>query len=276
MPYARHGDVRIFYRVEGSGRPLVLLHGFGASSEALYFLGWVAALRESYRLIVMDMRGHGQSDKPHEPEAYRMEQLVGDVTAVLDSFGARQAHFLGYSSGGEIGWGMAKYAPERLTSLIVGGAEAEDPDPDHPSKWSEQTIRLLRSGREAFVAAAREAAEREIRVAQRPALLEAILPQRLQLIAKADPEALIAMLLWQQKEVLRIRDILPHLTIPCLLFVGEADGYFEGAKAASRLIPRARFVSLPGMAHFETAARADLVAPPLLRFLTEVDRGFPD
>ena len=90
MPFADHGGVRVHYRLEGAGRPLVLLHGFGGSSEQFYFLGWVPALRDRYRLLVMDGRGHGSSDKPHEPEAYRMDLRVGDVTAVLDHLGIDQ------------------------------------------------------------------------------------------------------------------------------------------------------------------------------------------
>jgi pimeloyl-ACP methyl ester carboxylesterase len=271
--FASHGDVRIHYRVEGTGRPLVLLHGFGGSSEQFYFMGWVAALRDHYRLILMDARGHGMSDKPHEPEAYRMEMRVGDVTAVLDDLGIRQAHCLGYSDGGEVGFGIAKYAPERVTSLIIGGADAEDPDPDHPSAWSEQMMGLLRSGLGAVVSGFRERAEQEIQSSQRPSVLEAMLPHRLQLISECDPEALIALLSFRQKECLRLAETLPHLTIPCLLFVGEADASFEGAKAASALIPHARFVSFPGLAHIETGARVDLVLPPILSFLSEVDSG---
>jgi pimeloyl-ACP methyl ester carboxylesterase len=238
-------------------------------------MGWVAALKDNYRLIVMDARGHGLSDKPHEPDAYRMDLLVGDFTAVLDELGIRQSHFLGYSMGGWIGFGIAKFAPERVTSLILGGAVGMDPDPHHPAEWSERLIGMLRKGREAQIAALRERAEQQTRVAQKPSALEEILPHRLRLASESDPEALIAMLSFQQKELLRIpEEVLPHLAVPCLLFVGEADDDdFKGAKAASELITGSRFVSFPGVAHFEAFARPDLWVPAVLRFLAEVDRG---
>ncbi len=271
MPYASHGPIRLFYRVEGRGRPLVLLHGFGGSSEQFYFLGWVAALRDRYRLIAIDARGHGESGKPHDPGAYRMDLRVGDVTSVLDHLGVDRAHCLGYSDGGEVCLGAAKYPPERFTSLVIGGADAEDPDPDHPSPWYARMTALLRSGNAATSAAVREGVEREMRTAQEPSVLKAMLPERLKLVERSDPDALIAHLTWRQSECLELANVLPHVHVPCLFFVGEADGCFKGAKAASGLVPGARFVSFPGLGHMETGARVDRVLPPILRFLADVD-----
>ncbi len=271
MPFASHGDVRIHYRLEGAGPPLVLVHGFASSSEQFYLTGWVSALKDRFRLIVLDARGHGESDKPHEPAAYRMDLQVGDVTAVLDELGIRKARFLGYSMGGNIGFGMAMYAPDRVTCLIIGGGDTWDPDPAHPSPGSERMLRLLRSGREARVAVFRENAEKEIRASTNPSALQAVLPERLRLIAESDPEALAAIVVWWQQEVLHLDDVLPGVAIPCLLFVGEADPAFEGMKAAAARIPGARFVPLPGLGHFEAGVRVDLLLPHVLRFLADVD-----
>ncbi len=275
MPYADHGEIRIHYVLEGSGPPLVLLHGFGGSCEQFRFMGWMDALRDRYRLIGIDARGHGESDKPHEPEAYRMDLRVGDVTAVLDQLGIHRAHGLGYSDGGELCLGAAKYAPERFSSLLIGGADAEDPDPDHPPPWYDRMAGVLRAGRAATQAALRDSVEREMRTAQNPAVLQAVLPMRLELVTRSDLDALIAMLTWRKSECLRLREILPHVSVPCLFFVGEADGSFQGAKAASALVPGAQFVSFPGLGHVETGARPDLVVPSILRFLSEVDGTVP-
>jgi len=122
MPFAMNSDVRIHYCVEGDGAPLVLQHGFFWSIDGWYRLGYVDALKSNYRLILVDMRGHGASDKPHDGRAYTLQQHVSDVTAVLDQLHIPLVHFWGFSMGGWIGFGMAKYAAQRLTSLTIGGA----------------------------------------------------------------------------------------------------------------------------------------------------------
>ena len=110
MPYARNEGVRIHYEVEGEGPPLVLQHGFSESVVDWYETGYVKALKPDYRLILIDARGHGDSDKPHDPEAYLLNRRVGDVTAVLDALDIATAVYWGYSMGGWIGFGMANYA----------------------------------------------------------------------------------------------------------------------------------------------------------------------
>jgi pimeloyl-ACP methyl ester carboxylesterase len=112
MAYADNRGVRIHYRVEGSGPPLVLQHGFTSSIEDWYEAGYVDALERDYRLILVDARGHGDSDKPQDAEAYPLEKRVGDVVAVLDALKIEKAHFWGYSAGGWIGFGMAEFAPK--------------------------------------------------------------------------------------------------------------------------------------------------------------------
>jgi pimeloyl-ACP methyl ester carboxylesterase len=123
MPYAENNQVRVHYRVEGSnGTPLVLQHGFTESIVDWSDCGYVDVLRARHRLIMIDARGHGGSDKPHYPEAYRLEARVGDVVTVLDILGIAKAHFWGYSMGGWIGFGMAVFAPERVDRLVIGGS----------------------------------------------------------------------------------------------------------------------------------------------------------
>ena len=101
MPYATHQSVRIHYQVEGAGPPLVLLHGFNSRLERWYESGYVESLRHDYHLILLDARGHGASDKPHERAAYAWPIPVADVLAVLDHLQIPQAHVLGYSMGGK-------------------------------------------------------------------------------------------------------------------------------------------------------------------------------
>src|SRR3954447_26749762 len=74
MPYASNDGVRIYYEREGSGPPLVLHHGFTRSLEGWRDNGYADVLNTEYELILMDARGHGRSDKPHDPAAYAPEQ----------------------------------------------------------------------------------------------------------------------------------------------------------------------------------------------------------
>ena len=120
MPYADNDGVQIHYRVEGEGPPLVLQHGFSESVVDWYEAGYVDALRSDYRLILIDARGHGASDKAHDPDAYELERRVADVVAVLDGLAIEKAVFWGYSMGGWIGFGTAKYSQERFRALVIG------------------------------------------------------------------------------------------------------------------------------------------------------------
>jgi pimeloyl-ACP methyl ester carboxylesterase len=108
MPYAENPGIRIHYEVCGAGPPLVLQHGFTQCLEDWLECGYVAALQSKYRSVLIDGRGHGQSDKPLDEAFYTLEQRVADVTTVLDVSGIERAHFWGYSMGGLIGFGMAR------------------------------------------------------------------------------------------------------------------------------------------------------------------------
>jgi len=123
MPYADNDGVKIFYKQEGVGPPIVLQHGLaGTHLDWIRFSDYVGTLRENYQLILLDARGRGKSDKLYAPEDYSMEHMVGDITAILDEVGLEKAHFWGYSMGGRIGLAAGVYAPDRFSSLIIGGA----------------------------------------------------------------------------------------------------------------------------------------------------------
>ena len=98
----------------------MLQHGFTESVVDWYESGYVERLRSDYRLILIDARGHGASDKPHDPDAYLLNRRVSDVVAVLDASDIAKALFWGYSIGGWIGFGIAKYAAERVHALVIG------------------------------------------------------------------------------------------------------------------------------------------------------------
>lgn len=241
MPYVRSQGVRIHYQAEGDGPAFVLQHGFGDSLESWYELGYVDALKNDYRLILIDGRGHGKSDKPHEPEAYSFQNVTADVVAVLDTLATPQAHYFGFSMGGKNGFAVAAYAPERLSSLMVLGTDASA-QPHAPLDW---WIASLQQGPEAVPS-----------IWEQDASVSPVLRQRL---LSNDLEALIAQRM-QRKDPLGFDDVLPTLPMPCLLMVGESDAAYDRVKACSRLIPHATFVSFPHLDHTGSFLnRAELV-----------------
>jgi pimeloyl-ACP methyl ester carboxylesterase len=114
------GGVRIHYVTLGNdgGEPVVLIHGFTGSSE-----NWpqvFKVLNKDYRVIALDCRGHGQSDKPHDAAKYGLE-MIEDVVRLLDHLKIKKAHVVGYSMGAGIALQLAVRHPERLRSAVLGG-----------------------------------------------------------------------------------------------------------------------------------------------------------
>ena len=254
MPYADSNGVTIHYHVEGDGPPLVLQHGFSGSLHEWHEGGYVEPLGRDYRLILTDTRGHGRSGKPHEPSDYHMSLKVADVVAVLNALGIDRANYMGYSLGGRTGFGVAKYAPERFHSIIIGGMHPYGNK--IPGLEVESRIGLLKKGMEAYVADAE---------AQRGPMA----PEGRQRMLDSDAQALIASSI-ELGDFTGIDEVLPTMTMPCLLYVGEADGLFHGAKEGVQHMPNVTFASFPGLDHGQAYRRSDLVLPHVQKFLRSV------
>lgn len=86
MPYVDNQGVRIHYHLEGEGPPLVVLHWLTGNLKAWYDTKttYIPELRKRNQLILLDARGHGASDKPHDPKSYDTSSFASDVTSVLD------------------------------------------------------------------------------------------------------------------------------------------------------------------------------------------------
>ena len=124
MPYTSRSGVQLYYETIGdcsSKLPIMLHHGFGNSVSDWHKLGYVERLSPHFSLVLYDCRGHGQSEKPHDPKYYTPECIAQDCLAILDELDIPQCHFLGNSMGGIIGLLMAQVAPERYCSFMIGG-----------------------------------------------------------------------------------------------------------------------------------------------------------
>jgi pimeloyl-ACP methyl ester carboxylesterase len=257
MPYASNDGVRIYYEVEGQGTPLIMQGGFAGALQKWRMDGWTGLLRDHHQLVLIDPRGHGRSDKPHDPEAYRWRLRATDVTAVLDALHLAQAHYLGYSMGGAIGWAIIQYAPERFRSLILGGFAP--PEKLGLGEWGPVLAGAVSHGMDTFMSVLEQGFGPWWKPAHR------------EMYAANDLEALYIVATVQDDWDLEA--LLPTITLPCLLFGGDQDPGFSGAGRAVRIMPDASLLLLPGLDHYGAAARSDLVVPPVLEFLAEVDRS---
>ncbi len=258
MPHATNPSdgVRIYYEVEGNGEPLVLLHGTpGTLVTHWHQWGYVTALSPDHRLVLLDQRGHGRSDAPHESQAYTSDRRVEDVVAVLDQLGIDHAHIWGYSMGGLSAFYMAMQAPDRVASLIIGG-QGTSPIPEGAA---EQWAQRIRAGGTAWFVETWEEGLRAARVALPEAVREEL--QKLDVEAQAAAASAFSRA--------GIAEACGGLTMPALLYCGDADRFadHESMKEAAALMPHATFVSLPGLDHLPALVRADLVMPHVRNFL---------
>jgi pimeloyl-ACP methyl ester carboxylesterase len=118
------GDgVRIAFEKADSGRPVVFVHGFAASRVITWRnTGWYDWARKNGRsVLALDCRGHGESDKPHEPEAYNDGRMAQDILAVMDATGTESAPIVGYSMGAYLAVALMHLAPERFQSVVLAG-----------------------------------------------------------------------------------------------------------------------------------------------------------
>lgn len=113
--------VKIHYEDTGRGEPVILVHGLYSSAKMNWdFPGITAALAKQCRVIALDNRGHGQSDKPKAEDQYGV-QMAEDVIRLMDHLQIRQARLVGYSMGGMIAMKAVTLHPERFTSVVLGG-----------------------------------------------------------------------------------------------------------------------------------------------------------
>ncbi len=270
MPCAFSQGVRINYEVEGDGPAIILVHGFSGSLEAWRERGYADRMAADHRLILVDVRGHGLSDKPHDKEAYAYPALIGDLVAVLDDLHIDRAIYFGYSMGGRIGFRIPAFTPRRFSALILGGAAypvigKEDLQDDFLAFLQDS----LETAIEKFPESPMDAhvANLESRSGSR------LPPARRATILKNDPWALLASIKAFREAVSPpSKAYLANFRAPCLLFAGEADPRFPTLRECAKRIRNATLFSLPGLDHSQAFDRADLVVPHIKDFLARLSK----
>ena len=138
MPFTNNAidGSRVYFEDSGGeGSPVVVLGGFLDPIDLVRRTPLARAFEAmpvAFRLIYVDHRGHGRSDKPHNPAAYAMPTRVADVVAVLDAAGIGAAHLVGLSWGGRLALGIQARAPDRVRSLVIVGQQPYAMDPEGP------------------------------------------------------------------------------------------------------------------------------------------------
>ncbi|HEV3202998.1 MAG TPA: alpha/beta hydrolase [Gemmataceae bacterium] len=222
--------VKIHYLVLGRGIPVVLIHGYSGSAEGNWFANGVAgALAKKHRVVALDERGHGLSDKPHDPAMYG-ERLWKDVIELMDHLALDRAHIHGYSMGGGITATLLAQHPERFITASFGGSGIPEMDPQWVAKLPQD-----KEGTDPQEAEAR---------------------QKLQANPHRDQKALEAV---RQGMGSARRSIdLTKVKIPVLAINGEFDRPLAKTQRMQRELKHFASVVLPGKSHL-TAIMAGYV-----------------
>jgi pimeloyl-ACP methyl ester carboxylesterase len=211
------------------GEPILLIHGF-ASSHRINWVSpsWTTTLtRAGRRTILFDNRGHGQSDKPHDPQAYATPRMAQDALNLLDHLGVRRADVMGYSMGARISAFLACERPERVRSLILGGLG----------------IHLVEGvGLPLGIAEAMEAPSLAALSDPMQRMFRAFADQN-----QSDLEALAACIRGSRQTL--TREQVGEILCPTLVAVGTDDAVAGDGRALAALLPKGAALDIPGRDH---------------------------
>jgi pimeloyl-ACP methyl ester carboxylesterase len=256
--YFDAAGVRLRYVEQGAGEPVVLVHGFGNTADIWTTNGIVQDLSRTYRVIAFDERGHGKSDKPHDPTRYGREMGL-DVVRLLDHLGIQRAHVVGYSLGGYITSQLLTLHPERfLSATLIAGAGRFD--------WDDSRARL----------ADQEASERERECISRSMLFRLapinaprpsedslkVLSAKCFADTTQDRFALAALTRSRADQAITPA-ATAAVTVPTLAVVGSDDPEKTPLEALVRIRPSVKLVVIDGATHAGPGGilgRPDLVA----------------
>lgn len=253
MPKLNRDGVEIYYEVHGDGPPLLLTHGYSLTSETWH--GQIEALSKHHKLVLWDMRGHGQSDYPDDPAAYSEALTVADMAALLDAVGADKAIVGGLSLGGYMSLAFYRTHPERVRALLIIDTGPGFKKDDAREVWNKRAHvtgdRFDREGLEALKSAGRDGSgvtHRDARGLARAA--RGMMPQR---------DA-------------RVIESLPNIKVPSLVVVGADDTPFLAASDyMAAKIPGAQKVVVPAAGHLVNIDQPQAFIEAVLPFLDGLD-----
>jgi 2-succinyl-6-hydroxy-2,4-cyclohexadiene-1-carboxylate synthase len=256
-------EVPLHVEIQGEGEALLLMHGFGGSARN--FRPQVRALRDRFRVVCFDARGHARSGAPADPEAYRPECFVADVGRVLDRAGARCAVVGGLSMGAGVALRFALAHRERVRGLVLAsfppGARAERGFASLAARFAEAIEREgLEAAGERFAWGPDAGLDPEAARWVRAGFLE------------HPPHGLAGVLrglLAQQPAVAEFAPALAGFELPALVLAGSRDRTsLQAIRELAGLLPGAVLEVIEGAGHVVNLAAPEAFTAALLRFLS--------
>jgi 2-succinyl-6-hydroxy-2,4-cyclohexadiene-1-carboxylate synthase len=245
----RLNDLEFNVEVDGSGPPLLLLHGFTGSARAWDDIR--PALSKFAQVIAIDLIGHGRSAAPDDPRRYSFEWATRDLVALLESLRLPKVNLVGYSMGGRLALQFTANSPERIDRLILESASPGLQDDLQRRQRIENDValadRILRQGVQAFVA---EWEQQPLLLPAPHVSFEARAYQRVQRLQNSPvglANSLRGMGTGQQAP---LWSHLKNLRMPVTLIVGAMDSrYTEVAQRMSKLLPAAHLAVVANAGH---------------------------
>src|SRR5262245_12151960 len=254
--------VRIRFIDQGTGEPVVLVHGYtGVIERAWIETGVLPNLAKDHRVIALDLRGHGKSHKPHDPKAYA--ELGQDVVRLLDHLNIARAHIVGHSLGGNITAMLLTTNPDRFITSTLGGSSGR-------RRWTYQDERDAEAA----------AAELESGVPYRSLILataptdqprpteEAIRKRSQEIVATNDPLA-HAALVRARRELVVTDSQLAAVRVPTLAVVGSADWALTGVNSLKAVWPALKVIVIQGAVHSSANERGAQRRPEFVGAIRE-------
>ena len=240
--YADADGLKVYYEVQGTGEPLVLLHGSFMTIDATW--GTLRpTLSKSRQVVAIELQGHGHTADRERPMRY--EGMADDVAAVLRRVGIGRADVLGYSMGGTVAAGVALRHPGLVRKLVVVSAVFDN------SGWEPQVY-------EQFKALPKDFAPKPLTDAYEKVAPD---PKRWPLLVAKVKTMLTEFEGWKRKDLEGMKAVL-------LIVMGDRDGFrAEHALEIKRLVPNGQLALIPGGDHFFLWSRADLLLPMIAGFL---------
>ncbi|CAN5523680.1 alpha/beta hydrolase [soil metagenome] len=254
--------IRSAYSAEGDGPPLILIHGIGASRHS--WDGLIARVRDKYRCISYDLRGHGLSPKPAPP--YALDDLVDDLEAMRAELGIERAHVMGHSLGGMIGPAYARKYPGRVMSLgLLSTAAGRTADDRAKVKG------VVAAMRQKGIAPVLETLKDRWFTPEFGVRKPDVIARRLQQVIDTDPDVFLSVFdIYAETEM---APWLKEVSQPALVLTGENDGGCNPRlnQFIAGELPDSELVILPILRHAILLEAPDQVAPPVLKFLDAVE-----